>query len=160
MSVSQREIVYTTVTSVFAQSKVAFTPSQSVAKDLCTSDLRKAVTQDIMAAFRAGQVELKATDANAKKIASDPELRKYISGLITNWFNKDPRLNGGTGGSTASTGTKSSGGRLNSDPEIRRLRNLHKTLVAAGKSVEASTVESEIASRLTAVKSSKAAKTA
>jgi len=160
MSVSQREIVYTTVTAVFAQNKVVFTPSQSVAKDLCTSDLRKAVTLDIMAAFKAGQVEFKATEANAKKVASEPELRKYISGLITNWFNKDPRLNGGVGGSSASTGTKSSGGRMSSDPEIKRLRNLHKTLVAAGKSLEASTVEAEIVGRLTAVKASKAVKTA
>lgn len=153
MTVSQREIVYTTVTTVFAQNQVSFTPNQSVAKDICTSDMRKAVTSSIVEAFKAGQVEFKATEANAKKIASDPELRKYVSGLITNWFNKDPRLNGGSGGSPSET--KKSSGRSNSDPEIRRLRNLHKTLVAAGKTLEASTVESEIANRLTAVKASK-----
>jgi hypothetical protein len=152
MTVSQRDIVFTATTTVFAKHKVSFTESQTVAKDVCTSDLRKEITQSVMAAFKAKQVDFKDTEANQKKMALDSELSKYVSGLITNWFNKDSRLNGGQGASkTVSKG----GNRGSSDPEIKRLRNLHKTLVAAGKTSEASVVESEIAQRLQAVKASK-----
>ena len=155
MTVSQRDIIFTSTTAVFAANQVSFTESQSVAKDLCTGEIRKAITAQVVAAFKARQVEFKDTPANQKKLTSDSELSKYVSGLITNWFNKDSRLNGGVGGTKASSGKV--GGRAGSDPEIKRLRNLHKTLVAAGKSAEASTIEAEIGDRLTAVKAAKVA---
>ena len=53
---------------------------------------REDVINDVELAFIAGVCEFKDKDSNLKKLDDAVELRRYVSGMITNWQKRDKRL--------------------------------------------------------------------
>ncbi len=55
-------------------------------KELVDKDVRKVVRQKLFQAFKTGEIKI-------SKQYDDSKLKKYCSGLINNWLEKDPRFN-------------------------------------------------------------------
>lgn len=127
---TQKDAVFNAVTSVLANNNITFASGSNVA-DLLTRELRSQINTQLMSDFQAGNVAL-AADSQSK-LTNTVELRNYVSGLVSNWVRKDPRLNGGTVvATTSSSSTKS----LNSDPKLRALRKLHATQTDLNRKAE------------------------
>lgn len=135
--ISQKEAVFNAVCEVVG--------SFSGSVELST-DQRKQVIEMVMSGFQSGSVEISA-EASAK-YDTDAKLKSYTQGLVSNWLRKDTRLNGGSKYETKNPGSRAGSG----DETVRALRALRKTLTDAEQIAE---VESEIESRLAAVKAAK-----
>lgn len=83
IKLSQKDAVYNFVQEALAGKEKA--EGQKL-KELVTKEVRKVVRQKLFAAVRSGEVKL-------AKQYDDSKLKKYCSGLINNWLNKDPRFN-------------------------------------------------------------------
>lgn len=55
-------------------------------KELVTKEVRKAVRQKLFTAVKSSQIRM-------SKDMDESKLKKYCSGLINNWLNKDERFN-------------------------------------------------------------------
>lgn len=119
--VSQRAAVYSATTSVFADKGIKFEDGMS-AKALMTDELSELISMIVCEGFKSGAIELKQTPSNAAKLADDKVLKKYVSGLISNWYLKDTRLNGNTKHEIKNPGSRS----FNDDDQVVALRNLIK----------------------------------
>ena len=75
------------------------------------------VTQGIM----SGDVDF--SEAAHAKYSTEPEVKKYTSGLVSNWLRKDKRLNGGVQYVPANPGSRTG----SQDPEIKNLKLLIKS---------------------------------
>ena len=129
--VTQREAVFTAVKSVLTEAGVKFEEGQNVS-ELMTTELRAQVNAILVEGFKASTIELKDTATNRAKLEDEAELKKYVSGLQSNWLNKDSRLNGAT-----KYVPKNPGSRTGSqDPQIAALRGLMKTKTEADEIAE------------------------
>lgn len=116
MSQSQKEAVFTAVTSILSDAGIEVNEGDNVASSL-TRELRGRVTNVLVEGFRSGTIALD------KPFESDAELRTYCSGLTSNWLRKDTRLNGGM-----KYVAKNPGSRVgSSDASLTAMRNLLKT---------------------------------
>ncbi len=96
----------------------------------------------------------KESESNDAKLADSKELKRYVSGLVTNWHNKDKALNAG-----AKYETKNPGSRAGSqDEQIKEMKNLQKVLEAAGNTEGAQKVAQAITARLELLKAESTAK--
>jgi hypothetical protein len=140
---SQKEAVFSAVTSVLGENGVSVSDSSDVGS-LLTKEHRSQVNNILFASFRAGTIELDRT-------FSDVELRAYVSGLQSNWLRKDSRLNGG-----AKYAPKNPGSRAgSSDPSLKAMRALRKTLSSES---DISEVEAAIATRVSELAAAKSSK--
>lgn len=112
-TMSQKEAVFSAVTSVLANAGIAFEAGKTNVKDLMTKELRAQVNQILFQSFRNGSVVL-----DGEK--SDKELKQYVSGLQTNWLNKDKRLNGSTQYVAKNPGSRAG----STDAQVKALRGL------------------------------------
>ena len=81
-----------------------------------TKEQRQQIGAILFAGFESGKIELKR--------GFDAEYVKgYIPGLITNWLNKDKRLNGGTKYQAKNPGSRTG----SSDPQVKAMRVLLST---------------------------------
>lgn len=119
--VTQRAAVYAATTSVFADKGIKFEDGMNV-KDLISDELSASINMILCEGFKSGAVELKPTPSNAAKLADDKLLKKYVSGLMSNWFMKDERLNGNVDHEIKNPGSRS----FSNDPQLIALRNLMK----------------------------------
>lgn len=119
--VSQRAAVYSATTSVFADKGIKFEDGMD-AKALINDELSGLINMIVCEGFKSGAIELKQTPSNAAKLADDKVLKKYVSGLISNWYLKDTRLNGNTKHEIKNPGSRS----FNNDAQLVALRNLIK----------------------------------
>lgn len=76
---SQKDAVYK-----FTMDSLPENPRGDSIKELVTKDVRKVIRQKLYEAVKAGDVRL-------SKQYDEGKLKKYCSGLINNWLNKDPR---------------------------------------------------------------------
>lgn len=60
-----------------------------------TKDQRGNVIDSLVFGFKDGAIEMSEA-AQAKYLSDDKALKVYVNGLLTNWLNKSPVLNGGT----------------------------------------------------------------
>ena len=150
MSMKQREAVYKVTTEVLAAKGIEFMPATTDVRDLVNSEIRSEITDRIVTFFQEGQVEFKSTESNQDKLNDAKKLRSYVTGLITNWFNKDPQLNGGAKYEAKNPGTRSS------DAQLKELRILKKHLEAKGDTDNLPRVEQAIAERVQELKAEKA----
>lgn len=139
--VTQKEAVYTAITSVLAEAGVNFEEGSDVSTVL-TKDHRAQVNYILFAGFKSGQIQL-------DREFSDTELKAYVSGLQSNWIRKDPRLNGNTKYVAKNPGSRQGSG----DPQIKAMKLLLSTLTDA---TERSEVEAEISKRQAEITKSKA----
>lgn len=139
--VTQKEAVYTGITSVLAEAGVHFEEGSDVSQVL-TKEHRAQVNAILFEGFKGGNILL-------EKPFSDTELKAYVSGLQSNWIRKDKRLNGGTQYVAKNPGSRQGSG----DPQIKAMKLLLSTLTDA---TERSEVEAEISKRQAEITKSKA----
>ena len=77
------------------------------------TDNRAVLHQMITEGFRSGAIEL-------SRSYTEPEMKNYVSGLISNWLRKDTRLNGGSKYQAKNPGSRAGCG----DVQLRELRKL------------------------------------
>jgi len=148
---TQREAVFTTTVNVLTDLGINFKSGANVS-EVMTDEARKAIQEILVQEFEDGAISLDQTDANKEKLTNAAKLSAYVSGLVSNWFRKDKRLNGGVNYVSKNPGSRAG----SSDPEIKALRILSKNYDAG--SPEFHTIQSAIAEKLSTMKASKALK--
>lgn len=146
MSQTQKEAVFSAVTSVLNEAGVKVNEGDNFATSL-TRELRSQVTAILVEGFKSNSIALDKT------FASDADLRTYCSGLTSNWLRKDTRMNGGM-----KYAAKNPGSRVgSSDPQLKAMRVLLSTQEDPTKRIE---IQSFIDARIASIKvSRKPAKT-
>lgn len=112
---NQKEAVFQAVNQVLTESNVIIDFGESY-KSRMTKEHRAQVNAILFQGFKAGEIEL-------TKEYTDSQLKEYVSGLQTNWLNKDTRLNGGTKHVAKNPGSRAG----SSDPQIKALKALMST---------------------------------
>ena len=140
MTISQHQAV---VNAVKSQLGERFIPGQDV-KPFVTKSDRQAIAATIAKQMLDGEVAL-SDSAKAKYGDSvDTLASKYVMGMVTNWLNKSPDLNGGTKYVTKNPGSRAGSG----DDQIREMRKLKKQLTELGNTEGAARVDAAITARL------------
>lgn len=141
---TQKEAVFGAVTTVLANAGIEFDEGTTVVKPLMTKELRAQVNAILVEGFKSGSIEL-----DGEK--SDSELKQYVSGLQSNWLNKDKRLNGST-----QYVAKNPGSRQGiTDPQVKALRGL---LAQTEDETEKAEIQGYLDARLEQIGQSKKAK--
>ena len=135
---SQKEAVYSAVSSVLNENSITFTEGEAVKM---TKELRAQVNAILFEGFKSESIELDGS-------YSDSQLKGYISGLQSNWLRKDKRLNGGNKYSAKNPGSRIAAG----DAQLKAMRTLLSTLTAASDREE---VQAAIDSRVAEIQASK-----
>lgn len=143
-TLTQKEAVFQAVSKVLSQAGISFDAGNTNVKTLMTKELRAQVNQILFESFRSGVVVL-----DSEK--DDKELKQYVSGLQTNWLNKDKRLNGNVVHMAKNPGSRTG----NSDPQIKALRGL---LSQTEDEKERAEIQSYIDDRLAQIEANKPAK--
>jgi hypothetical protein len=156
MSISQKEAVFTATMSVLAANNVTFTMEHTDIKSVMTPSMRAEIINKIQSMFGNGEVEFKVSASNEAKTQSVSELKKYVGGLVTNWFNRDTRLNGNVT-TKVPTKTKENKSAVK-DPELMELLSLKKAIEARPTSSSNAEEIAEI-DRVIAAKTATVAKT-
>jgi hypothetical protein len=118
---TQKQAVYEATSNVLSDLGIHFTDGMNVC-EVITDDARDAIQTIVFEGFRDSAISLDTTDANKDKLSSDSKLKAYVSGLVSNWFRKDKRLNGGTQYIAKNPGSRAG----SNDPEVRELRKALK----------------------------------
>lgn len=140
---SQKEAVYSAVTSVLSENNISVSEGTDVST-VMTRELRSQVNAILVEGFNSGSVELDRT-------FNPSDLKAYVSGLQSNWLRKDKRLNGG-----AKYSAKNPGSRIGSgDAQLKAMRSLLSTLTDES---ERSEVQSHIDTRVNEIQAVKAKK--
>lgn len=120
MTMNQRESVYQSTMNVLADAEIAFDDGQNV-EDVVTKELRKSVIAVVTASIISGETEM-STEGRAK-YCDEQKMRNYVSGLVSNWFRKDKRLNGGVKHEIKNPGSRVGSG----DEQLKALKALRAT---------------------------------
>lgn len=118
---NQREAVYSATKSVLKDASIAFEDGSDIT-EVMTKELRTAIIGIVCAGFSGGTIEFKDTPANKDKLADSSKLTSYTNGLVSNWFRKDQRFNGGVKHTAKNPGSRAHIG----DPQLKALRQLRK----------------------------------
>lgn len=130
---NQREATFQAIVNVLKESGVAFESGVTVVKPKMTKEMRAAVNVILFNGFRAGTIELDV-------VKDDSELRSYVSGLQSNWLNKDTRLNGNQKHEIKNPGSRAGSG----DAQLKALRGL---MAQASSEAEKSEIQGYIDNR-------------
>lgn len=143
----QREAVYQSVISSLNTFNVEYHPGQDV-RPLITTEIRKDIAEKLVKLFTSGEAAFKDSQSNRDKLNDPVKLKSYIAGLITNWINKDPNLNGGAKHQPKNPGSRAGG----SDPMLKEMRLLKKQLQESGNEDGVAKVEAAINDRIQELK--------
>jgi hypothetical protein len=138
---SQREATYEAITSVLGEKGVKFQAGMNVSP-LVTRDMRQAITNRLVVGFQQGQIQLDT------EFDTEPKLRTYVSGLISNWIRKDDRLNGNTK-YVPNPGSRNGA----ADPQLKALKAL---MARASTPAEKAEIETFIVQRKAEITAAKA----
>jgi len=120
---NQRESVYDATMSVLADHNVNFDDGQKGGVEkVISKEYRAEVISCLVEGFEAGKVEM-SDEGKAKYIGNTAKLRGYVSGLVSNWYRKDPRLNGNVKHAIKNPGSRAGSG----DDQIKALKALRAT---------------------------------
>ena len=145
---TQKDAVLGAVTQVLTNNNILFTPSSTNVVPLLTRDLCLQINAVLVAEFTAGNVELSNEAKN--KLSNVTDLRAYVSGLVSNWVRKDPRLNGGIVIATTSSSRSTVNNKvIKADPQLQALRKLYSSQVEPSKRQE---IQSHIDRRVAELK--------
>ena len=122
---NQKEAVYVTTMNVLAEAEIPFDDGMNVS-ELITKDQRAQVIAIIANDFLAGEIEMTA-EAKVKYSTLD-KMKGYVNGLVSNWYRKDTRLNGGGKYVAKNPGSRAGVG----DAQLKALKTL-RTLKADDK---------------------------
>jgi len=119
---NQKQAVYTTTMNVLADAGKSFDDGQTpTAAESVTKEQRASIIGIIVEGFKSGEIDM--TPEGKKVYDTDQKMRKYVSGLVTNWFKKDTRLNGGTKHIAKNPGSRVGAG----DDQLKALKALRGT---------------------------------
>lgn len=144
----QSDAVYAATMSVLAEAGVSFEDGMNV-EEVMTKEIRSKIHAIVCEGFRQGQIEFKDTPSNQEKLANPSKLSGYVSGLVSNWFRKDTRLNGGEKYVAKNPGSRAG----STDPQLKALRQLLTKFKGTEKAVE---IEKHINTRLAQIQAEKA----
>jgi hypothetical protein len=151
---NQRFATCSTLIAVLQERGVEYELNGEVCiKDVLTKADKEVVASTLFAMFRGGQIDMTA-DAK-KKYADDKEMKKYVSGLISNWVAKAPEFNNGNKHEFKNPGSRKGAG----DSQIKEMKKLldQVTDEETRKTIEAHITkrQEEIKPTQTAIDSSK-----
>lgn len=89
---TQKEAVYQATVEIMQQAQLTF-DGRSVSETI-PKELRKMVTNKLVELIKNNDVSFKATSSNGLKFKDAARMTAYASGLISNHWKRDPRLNG------------------------------------------------------------------
>jgi len=90
---SQKESVYLSVCKVVEKDKIKL-DDKPVVKNVISKDQLEKIHDLVCDDLSSKRCRLKDTDGNQKKLSNPAELRKYVKGMVQNWFRRDGRLSG------------------------------------------------------------------
>lgn len=122
---TQKDAVFSAIVETFDGDNISFQPDRQDAYPLLTRRLRTIINNRLAAGFADGNIDI--SDEARSKLGSDRELKAYISGLVSNWVRKDPRLNGGR------TAAKP---QVVDDPQLKALIKLQGSQTDPAKKLE------------------------
>ena len=122
-------------------------------KTYITNDQKQQIIDLITISIKEKGTQI--SDEARAKYYDQKSLRRYVAGMVTNWFNKSKELNGNTTYETKNPGSRKS----SSDEVVRNLRILKKQLTEAGNTEGLAEVESALAERLEQLEAAKPRKT-
>lgn len=131
---TQKDAVLSAISTVLANNNIKFQPNVTNVASVLTRELRSQINTLLTVEFSNGSVDM--SDDAKSKLNDVAELRAYISGLVSNWVRKDPRLNGGAVIATTSSSTTTVSKSLRNDPQLQALRKLQSAQVETSKQVE------------------------
>ena len=144
--VNQRQGVYVTTMNVLADSGKSFDDGQAGGvKAVITDSEQKTVIGLVTQGLLSGEIEM-STEARAK-YSEEKTMKSYASGLVNNWFRKDPRLNGDTKYVAKNPGSRQGSG----DAQLKALKAFRATLTttedqaAVDQAIEARKAELSVA---------------
>lgn len=91
---SQKEAVYKATIEVLDQANMSL-GSKSAAETV-PKELRKLIASKIVTWISNGEVSFKKTVSNSMMLKDHSKISTYVSGLISNHWKRDSRLNGST----------------------------------------------------------------
>lgn len=89
---SQKEAVYQATIEILRQANIEM--SGRPAKDAVPKEIRKLVTLKMLEYAEQGLISFEDKESNKKRLADRAKLTAYLSGLISNHWKRDARLNG------------------------------------------------------------------
>lgn len=147
---NQREAVYTITHSILKENGVSFEDGGNVSS-VVTDEYRKQIIEAIVTSFQSGKIDFKDTPSNQEKLNDTSKLRAYTSGLVSNWFRKDKRFNGGATYRAKNPGSRAGQG----DPAMKNLKLLKKKFEGTDKVKD---IDEAIAARTAELAAAKAKK--
>ncbi len=142
---SQKEAVFQAICSVLNVD--AFDTKVEI-----STEQRKQVIGIVTEGIMGGAVEFSA-EAQAKH-DTEPKVKGYVTGMVSNWLRKDTRLNGGEKYETKNPGSRAGSG----DDKLKALKALKAKLVADGNEEGADEVQAGIDLRIEELKAAKTPK--
>ncbi len=145
MSIKQSKAVLNAVSQVLGDD---FQPGARVL-DYITSEQRDEVVELVAEGLQNGSVFF---SERAQSVYDTPEkVRKYTKGMVKNWLDKNPELNGGEKHQIKNPGSRTG----NKDPQIKAMRTLLSQLEKEGDLEAARAVKAEIDTRVAAIQASR-----
>lgn len=148
----QSEAVYKATMSVLSDNSIHFEDGGKI-EDVMTKELRANVHAIVCESFKSGSVEFKDTASNREKLSNDSKLSQYVSGLISNWYRKDERFNGGVKYQPKNPGSRAGQG----DPTLKALRQVLRQFEGVDEEKTAR-IQEEIDTRLAVLRTERAKK--
>ena len=143
---NQKEATFNAIVTVLKNAGIEFVENVTVAKSVMSKEHRAQVNAILFAGFREGKIEIDEPKSD------DSDLKQYVSGLQSNWLNKDKRLNGGVQYAAKNPGSRSG----STDPQVKAL----KALLAQTQDTEGKAeIQGYLDARLKAIGVSKAKET-
>jgi hypothetical protein len=89
---SQKDAVYKATIEIMEQARLTF--DGRPVSEIIPRELRKLVTTKLVEYINGEEVAFKATASNTLKLKDPAKMAAYASGLISNHWSRDSRLNG------------------------------------------------------------------
>jgi hypothetical protein len=123
-----------------------FQPGLDVAS-YCTSDQVAEIVDLVTDSITNGETQMKESSIN--KYDTRQKLRRYVAGMVKNWFDKSKELNGGITHTAKSPGTR----KYQKDEVIKNLKIMLKVLKSNGNHEGVAEVQEAIDNRIAELKS-------
>ena len=146
----QKDAVYNIIVSAFATASIPFKDGMDVAATMKDKAFRASVQTAVEAGFKANEIPFEDTASNREKMSTPAKLSQYVSGLISNWVRKDPRLNGNTKYEAKNPGTRVG----STDPQLKALRQLANQF--KGDTLKFAEIQTHITNRVASLQTEKA----
>jgi hypothetical protein len=111
-------------------------------KTYCTDAQRAEIADLVTDSILAGETFMK--DESRAKYSDRTALRRYVVGMVKNWFDKSKTLNGGSKHVAKAPGSRV----FQKDEVLKNLRIMRKQLEDAGNEAALAECDAEIASRI------------